>query len=347
MDGAPVSVPIPHSPQQNPGNVVREGSGETRPVTERTRENRHAGSAKQSMTGADRRDSPAGDEDVTSSREPLPFRPPRAPLPETAEALPAFSDAAGAILDAGLAQIGLRLDPGARTALIDHARLLLAWTEHVNLTAIRDPERVAREHILDSLAAVPILRAGGITRLLDLGSGGGYPGLPLAIALPGASVALVESIAKKARFLETVVAALRLSDRVAVVNARAEDLRPDVRSNLPVEAVCVRAVADLGELAGLAAPLLAPGGWLVAWKRGDVAAEIVATAGAMGAAGFGPPDVRPVGLAGLEDHRLVVATLVRPPAARRGGRAGGRRSAAGPRADAGPRAAAGRRRRHW
>jgi 16S rRNA (guanine527-N7)-methyltransferase len=239
--------------------------------------------------------------------------------------------AALAILDAGLAQLGLDLDLPARTALVDHARLLLAWTEHVNLTAIRDPERVAREHILDSLAAVGLLRAGGVSRLLDLGSGGGYPGIPLAVALPDATVALVESVAKKARFLETAVGASGLGQRVAVVNARAEALRPGDGSNVPVEAVCVRAVADLGALAGLAAPLLAPGGWLVAWKRGDVAAEIAAAAKAIGAAGFARPEVHAVRVDGLEDHRLVVATLVRPPTPRGSQRATRQRGAAGPR----------------
>ena len=73
---------------------------------------------------------------------------------------------------------------GARDAILGHLRLLLAWTAAVNLTAIRDPEAAVTGHLLDSLAAVPLLRAAGVRRFLDLGSGGGYPGLPLALALP-------------------------------------------------------------------------------------------------------------------------------------------------------------------
>ena len=72
----------------------------------------------------------------------------------------------------------------AVTALADHLRLLLAWTGAVNLTAIRDPRAAVAAHVLDALAALPLLRENGVRALLDLGSGGGYPGLPLAIALP-------------------------------------------------------------------------------------------------------------------------------------------------------------------
>lgn len=246
--------------------------------------------------------------------EPLPPRPGRIALPESVSATPPLPASTRALLDSGLERLGLELPAGARAALEGHARLLLAWTPHINLTAIREPADVAREHLLDSLAAVGLLRSGGVRRLLDLGSGGGFPGIPLAIALPESTVILVESIAKKARFLGVAVDALGLGDRVAVRNARAEALAALTGSpGLPVEAVCVRAVAGLGAVAGLAAPLLAPGGWLVAWKRGDVAAEIAAAGPDLEASGFGPALAHTVDVAGLEDHRLVVATLVRPP----------------------------------
>lgn len=251
---------------------------------------------------------------MTTRGEPLPPRPPRAPLPYSVAATPPLPFSARDILDQGLARLGLDLPADARAALEGHVRLLLAWTAHINLTAIREPDDVAREHVLDSLAAARLLRSGGVRRLLDLGSGGGFPGIPLAVALPESTMLLVESIAKKARFLQVAVDALGLADRVRVRNARAEALGAEMgsASSVPVEAVCVRAVAGLGVLAGLAAPLLVPGGWLVAWKRGDVDAEIAATAADLAASGFGPAEVHPVAVEGLEDHRLVVATLVRP-----------------------------------
>jgi 16S rRNA (guanine527-N7)-methyltransferase len=238
-----------------------------------------------------------------TSRRPLPLRPPREPLPESLDGLPPFADSARAILAAGVDALGLNLDRPNMAALEGHARLLLAWTEHINLTGIRDPDGVAREHLLDSLAAAPLLREVGAKSVLDLGSGGGFPGVPLAIAVPGAQVLLVDSIAKKARFLDVLVEALALTDRVEVIHARAEALTSSVKVN----AVCVRAVAGLERLAELCGPLLAPGGRMIAWKRGDLTAEIAAATAALQRAGFDRPDVIEVPVAGLEDHRLVVA----------------------------------------
>ena len=127
----------------------------------------------------------------------------REPLPSRVEGLPELPAEALAVLDAGLATLGLAdLAEPARTALADHLRLLLAWNTAINLTAIRDPTEAVRRHVLDSLTAVPILRERGIDALVDLGSGGGFPGLPLAAVLPARRALLVESVAKKARFLE-------------------------------------------------------------------------------------------------------------------------------------------------
>jgi hypothetical protein len=106
----------------------------------------------------------------------------RAPLPADPSLCPPLAPTTTARFDAGCLALGLGdLPPGARDAILGHLRLLLAWTAAVNLTAIRDPDAAVTGHLLDSLAAVPLLRAAGVTRFLDLGSGGGYPGLPLAL----------------------------------------------------------------------------------------------------------------------------------------------------------------------
>lgn len=204
-----------------------------------------------------------------------------------------------------MAAVGLDPAGPERAAIEGHLRLLLAWTGSVNLTSIREPSAAIRLHVADSLAALPRLRARGADRLLDLGSGGGYPGLPLAIALP-ATALLVDSIGKKTRFLETAVAAVGMADRVTVATARAETLAADRahRERWPV--VTVRAVARLDELVELAFPLLAVGGVLVAWKRGDLAAELAAARRATDALGGGAIATEPVDAAGLEGHRLVV-----------------------------------------
>ena len=167
--------------------------------------------------------------------------------------------------------------------------------------------------MVDSLAAVPLLlgrRVGGakVDAFLDLGSGGGFPGVPLAAVVPVGRVALVESVGKKAAFLATVVEATGLAERVSVAGVRAEDLArdPDQRERWP--AVTVRAVGGLDELVELAFPLLVPGGILVAWKGGDIVDETAVALRAIAGLGGGRLEAIPVRVGGLEEHRLVVVT---------------------------------------
>jgi 16S rRNA (guanine527-N7)-methyltransferase len=210
------------------------------------------------------------------------------------------------VLDAGLAALGLVLDPAVREAIDAHARFLLAWTDAINLTAIREPAAVATLHVLDSLAAVPVLARRGLTRPLDLGSGGGFPGIPLAVALGSDRALLVDSVGKKVRFLRTVVEATGLGRRVAAEQARAEVLARDPRDREAWPVVTARAVTSLAELIEIALPLVAPGGILVAWKRGPVEDELAAAGRALRALRAGPPEVVPAGVPGLDGHRLVI-----------------------------------------
>ena len=212
------------------------------------------------------------------------------------------------------------LTSGQRTAIDGHVRLLLAWTVAINLTAIRDPGEVAVAHVLDSLTAVPLLRSLGIDAFADIGSGGGLPGLPLAIALPARRALLVESTGKKARFLETAIAAVaptRDDDQapaapIAVAAVRAEVLARDPSQRGAWPCVTARAVAALPDLVELAVPLLRPGGVLVAWKRGDLAGELDAGRRALDALGGGGLESRLIDLPRLAGHALVVVTATGP-----------------------------------
>ncbi len=311
------------------GNAAREGPGETRPRTEQAAEDRRRLELRSlAAPGA-----AAGSDDARSTGGASTH--PREPLPAHAEGLPSLPPSYHAALDEGLAACGLTLDPPVRQAIDDHVRLLLAWNASINLTAVREPEPIARQHILDSLAAVPLLHELGATSLLDLGSGGGYPGLPLALATPAMAL-LVESIGKKARFLETVVTDLAAESSIGVANARAETLAadPNHREQWPI--VTARAVAPLAELVELAWPLLTVGGHLVAWKRLPVDLEVEAGLRAItGLEGRVPADPRfeiramPGEIPGLGDHVLIVAAK--------------RRSTPAPY----PRAPAGRKRQPW
>ncbi len=232
----------------------------------------------------------------------------REPLPTRVEGTPGLPPAFAAALEPGLASLGIALTPAARAAIEGHARLLLSWTTAINLTAIRDPAAVAVSHVIDSLTAVAILRERGVSRFVDIGSGGGYPGLPLAAVLPAERAVLLEPIAKKAAFLSVTAAATGLDAVVEAAAVRAEALATDPRHRGRWPAVTARAVSGLADLVELAFPLLAPGGCLVAWKAGDIGAELAAAERAIAALGGGTMVVRPVDVAGLDGHRLVVVT---------------------------------------
>jgi 16S rRNA (guanine527-N7)-methyltransferase len=225
-------------------------------------------------------------------------------------------------LDGALAALGIALPSAARAAIDGHVRLLVAWNDAINLTAIREPATIAIRHVVDSLTGLDILRGRGIDRFIDLGSGGGFPGIPLAAALPADRSLLIDSIGKKVRFLAAALAAIGLDRHVAAEAARSESLAIAGRDRGQWPAVTARAVAPLAELTELSLPLLLPGGVLVAWKRGDEAdpdglgGELAAARRALDAMDPGGRiEVVPAlsagrkttgGLAELADHRLVV-----------------------------------------
>ncbi len=231
---------------------------------------------------------------------------PRGPLPTRVQDLEPLPHPYHAALDGGLRALGVTLDPVAREAIDAHARFLLAWTDAINLTAIRDPAEVARLHVLDSLAAMPHLALRGLTRVLDLGSGGGFPGLPLAAALGSDRALLVDSVGKKIRFLRTVVDATGLGRRIAAEQARAEVLARDPRDREAWPVVTARAVTSLADLVEIGLPLVAPGGVMVAWKRGPVDEELDRAGRALRALRAGRVEVVPARIPGLESHRLVI-----------------------------------------
>ncbi len=180
------------------------------------------------------------------------------------------------------------LPPGAPGSLMRLLELVAA--EPQALTTVRDRPVAVEVHVADSLSGlvVPALRAARV--LADLGSGGGFPGLVLALALPRTRVVLVESTAKKAAFLERAAAELELAN-VAVEPIRVEEWRAGLGT---CDVVTARALAPLGVLLEYAAPLLIPSGTLIAWKgRRDPGEEADAVVAAE-ALGMSPPLALPV-----------------------------------------------------
>jgi 16S rRNA (guanine527-N7)-methyltransferase len=198
---------------------------------------------------------------------------------------------------------GLPASAADRLALL----LELVVEEPSSITAVRDPAQGVDVHVADSLVALEVPEVRDARRIADLGSGGGFPGLVLAIAVPDARVALVESVGRKVAFLRGAIERLELANAEAV-QARAEAWPEGIGAH---DLVTARALAPLAVLVEYAAPLLAIGGSLVAWKGARDHAEEADGHAAAAALGMGQLQMRPVTpFEGARDRHLYVSSKV-------------------------------------
>lgn len=172
-------------------------------------------------------------------------------------------------LSEAAAQLPLNFSPVVTDKLLDYLALLQKWNAVYNLTAVRDPEQMLTQHLLDCMAALPAFARA--QRVLDVGSGGGLPGMVIAIwaqhAVPSMQLHLIDTVHKKTAFLTQVKAELGLN-RVTVHTGRVETLKADEKFDV----ITSRAFADLSDFVQWSAHLLAPGGELIAMK-GQAAAD--------------------------------------------------------------------------
>ena len=207
-------------------------------------------------------------------------------------------------LDAGIQALGLNLSADQAAQLLAYVALIQKWNKVYNLTALRDPADMLTHHLLDSLTAVAPLRRhtqGQPVRVLDVGSGGGLPGVVLAICMPELQVTCVDTVAKKAAFVQQVAASLKLPN-LRGVHARVESLTD------PYPVICSRAFASLPDFVTWSRAALADGGVWMAMKGKHPQDEIDAL----------PADVRvfhvePLAVPGLDVERCMV--WMRPEAA--------------------------------
>lgn len=182
------------------------------------------------------------------------------------------------------AAMGVTVTPEAAEKLDLYAVRLVETNRNVNLTAITDPEGILVKHFLDSLSLAPLLteRAAGLSgalSLVDVGTGAGFPGVPLAIVCPSLRLTLLDSLQKRLTFLESLCGELAIP--AALVHARAEEAgrKPELREQFDV--ATARAVAGLPVLCEYLLPLVKPGGQMIAMKGPDGEAELADAARAI------------------------------------------------------------------
>jgi 16S rRNA (guanine527-N7)-methyltransferase len=201
------------------------------------------------------------------------------------------------------------------TRLRDLVDQLLATNAQYNLTSIRDPEEAWNKHILDSLQALELEAFAEAQTAVDVGAGAGFPGLPLAIALPRVRFSFIEATRKKCAFIEAM--SERFGLKANVINGRAEDIGHDKRYRKQFDIATARAVGSLMEVAEYCLPLVKVNGQVILWRGKDAEAEAHAAEVPLDLLGGSLADVRPYELPGheLQYHLVVINKLDETPAA--------------------------------
>jgi 16S rRNA (guanine527-N7)-methyltransferase len=202
-------------------------------------------------------------------------------------------------------QLGLHLTRSQLSALTLYERELIDWNTHFNLTAIRDPQEIHVKHFLDSLTCLMALRETPFDRLIDVGTGAGFPGIPIKIIYPKMQLTLVESVGKKAEFCRHVVNILDLK-RVEVVQDRVESLGQNPSYREQYDWAVARAVAILPVLAEYLLPLVRVGGNMLAMKGESGPAEAHSAERALRVLGGHLRQLLPVALPGVAEERYLV-----------------------------------------
>ena len=206
----------------------------------------------------------------------------------------------------GLPALGLSLEDGIRTTLCDFGHAMVKQNEVMNLTGITEPEAMAKLHLLDSLTVLCCADLAG-KRLIDVGCGAGFPGVPLAIACPRAKITLLDSLGKRMKWLETVLPQLGVD--AECVTARAEEAVAQRREQY--DFATSRAVARLNILLELTAPYVKVGGAVLAMKGAAAREELAEAAGAVKKLGLKLEQIREYPIDGTS-HSVIVLRKVAP-----------------------------------
>lgn len=176
-------------------------------------------------------------------------------------------------LESGLSEYGLSLSEKQKNQFVTYGSMLQEWNQKMNLTAITESEEIAVKHFLDSLTGVRLVDFSKVETLIDLGTGAGFPGIPLKIMFPKMKVTLADSLNKRVNFLNNVIEQLELN-KITAIHGRAEDLarKPEYREQFDVCAS--RAVANLATLSEYCIPFVKTKGYFLSYKGPDADREV-------------------------------------------------------------------------
>ncbi len=206
------------------------------------------------------------------------------------------------LLKEGAADFGVRLDDTMTTQLLEYKRILLEWNQKMNLTAIEEDREVIQKHFIDSLSIMPFLK--DVRTMIDIGTGAGFPGIPVKIAQPALEVVLLDSLEKRVGFLKEVLSSLKL-EGISAIHSRAEDAGAASLYRERFDAAAARAVASLPVLLEYCLPFVRTGGIFVAMK-GSIGQEAADAKKALDILGGSIEEIKEFTLPGSDMKRTIV-----------------------------------------
>lgn len=201
--------------------------------------------------------------------------------------------------------IGITLSTYQLSLLEEYERELNKWNEHYSLTAIHEPDQVRIKHFLDSLSPLIVMKNSPISNLIDVGTGAGFPGIPLKILLPDTEVVLVDSVSKKTDFCQHIIEHLEL-EQIRVVQDRVEKLARDVNYRERFDWAVARAVAQLPTLSEYMLPFVTVGGKMLAMKGDQGPFEAQKSGSALAVLGGELEEVKKITLPGVTEDRYLI-----------------------------------------